>query len=200
MFCGHYILTSATQSIVIKITGNGLLYTTKLNTGLVHVLLHLEIILAPLTLSHTVLCVVHIPIGTWLLIRLILNWYEIAVADHALFICAKEVFFFLAIARLFRRVTIATEIYVDCVLLCGGIQIDIAYTLILPGLLNCRLTEWLLFAKINSAFVVKEHVLVVIHLLLTLTFSRVVKACSGGIHIHDLRWSHGTLNSWLTKV
>ena len=113
--------------------------------------------------------------------------------DHALFVSAKEVFFAIG-AIFFRSITVATEIYIDwVVILCRWIQIDISHTLIL--LLNLGDTEWLLFAQVNTAQIVKEHVLVVIHLLLSLTFTRVVKACSGGIKIHDLRWSHAALNS-----
>lgn len=49
MFCGHNVLTCATQSIVVNILnlGSWSLNTTDLYTGLIHILLHLEVTLAP---------------------------------------------------------------------------------------------------------------------------------------------------------
>ena len=182
IFCGHDILAGATQSIVIDIVWCGFLYATNLYTGLVHILLKLEITLASLTLSHTV---VHVPVGTWLLIRTTLNRDKITVPDHTLFVGAKEVLF---AATFVRGVTISSEINVyRVILLSRWIQIDVAHTFVFI-LLDLGGAEWLLFAEIYSAHVIEKHVLIIIHLLLALTLSRIGKAWSGGIKIHDL-WS-----------
>lgn len=83
-------MTCASQTVIVDVLGSRGLDTAYFDSGLVHIFLHLETTLAPLTLSHTV---VHVPVGTWLLILTILDRYKITVADHAFLVRAKIVLF-----------------------------------------------------------------------------------------------------------